>query len=120
MSKVATITAWDAGLYDQKHDFVFKFGEDVVQLLAPRAGERILDLGCGTGHLTHVIAASGAEVTGIDSSPEMIARAKNAFPDVHFEVRNAVDFMFDEPFDAIFSNAVLHWVTEKEAATKAI
>ncbi len=57
-------TTWNATLYDDKHDFVFKFGEDVVKLLAPQNGERILDIGCGTGYLTHLIAQAGARVTG--------------------------------------------------------
>jgi hypothetical protein len=61
-------TKWNAHLYDDKHNFVFKFGEDVVQLLNPRKGERILDLGCGTGYLTHLIAQAGARVIGIDKS----------------------------------------------------
>lgn len=113
-------TKWNAGLYDQKHDFVYKFGEDVVQLLAPAAGERILDLGCGTGHLTNVIAASGATVIGIDSSAEMVVKAKKTYPSILFEVKDATSFQFDVPFDAIFSNAVLHWVTEKNAAVRCI
>ena len=64
---------WNANLYDAKHDFVWKYGSDVVSLLAPQPGERILDLGCGTGHLTAQIAESGAQVVGVDCSAEMIA-----------------------------------------------
>ncbi len=109
-------TKWNAGLYDTKHDFVFKYGEDLVDVLQPQAGERILDLGCGTGHLTNIIASSGATIIGIDSSLEMIAQAKAAYPSIEFLVRNAADFFFDDSFDAIFSNAVLHWVSEKEKA----
>ena len=109
-------TKWNARLYDDKHNFVFKFGEDVVQLLNPGQGERILDLGCGTGYLTHVIAQAGARVIGIDKSQSMIERAQAAYPDLDFRVMPATDFHFDTPFDAVFSNAVLHWVLEKEAA----
>ncbi|HEY4110057.1 class I SAM-dependent methyltransferase [Puia sp.] len=109
-------TKWNAGLYDDKHNFVFKFGEDVVQLLAPQQGERILDLGCGTGYLTNLIAQAGARVIGIDHSASMIGRAAAAYPDLDFRVLSATSFHFDTPFDAVFSNATLHWVLDKEQA----
>jgi len=109
-------TNWNARLYNDKHSFVFKYGEDVVQQLAPQQGERILDLGCGTGYLTNLIAQAGARVVGIDKSASMIERARAAYPDLDFQVRTATDFHFDTPFDAIFSNATLHWVLDKEAA----
>jgi trans-aconitate methyltransferase len=107
---------WNSSLYDQKHSFVFKYGEEVLALLNPQRGERILDVGCGTGHLTKLIAEAGAEVVGIDNSPEMIEAARAASPDINFVVADAADFSFTEPFDAIFSNAALHWVTEAEQA----
>jgi trans-aconitate methyltransferase len=109
-------TKWDADLYQDKHDFVFKYGEDLVDLLDPKPGERILDLGCGTGYLTHLITTAGARTIGIDNSPEMIEKAKKEYPGIDFEVLSATDFHFPEPFDAIFSNAVLHWVLEKQKA----
>jgi len=107
---------WDSELYNQKHAFVFKYGEDLLALLDPRPGERVLDVGCGAGQLTAQIAAAGAEVTGLDSSPEMIATARRAYPDIPFVMADASDFSFDEPFDAIFSNAALHWVERAEEA----
>lgn len=107
---------WDTALYDDKYDFVFKYGEDLVTVLNPQPGERILDLGCGTGYLTHFISQSGAEVSGIDNSAEMIIKAKKKYPDLQFRVVSAAEFSFDNPFDAIFSNAALHWVLEKEKA----
>jgi trans-aconitate methyltransferase len=113
-------TKWDADLYDDKHAFVWKYGASLVDLLAPGAGERILDLGCGTGHLTARIAELGAEVVGIDSSPEMIEEARRLFPDIRFEVADARDFGFDQPFDAVFSNAVLHWVKPPEQAVACV
>ncbi len=81
--------AWDAKLYNAKHDFVWKYGSDVVSLLDPQAGERILDLGCGTGHLTAQIAQSGARVTGVDRSAEMVDAARGAYPSLKFEVADA-------------------------------
>jgi trans-aconitate 2-methyltransferase len=119
MTSVNDIT-WNAKLYDDKHSFVTKYGEDVVQLLAPQQGERVLDLGCGTGHLTHLIAQAGARVVGIDSSEAMIQRAQAAYPDLDFRVMSATDISFDTPFDAVFSNAVLHWVLDKEKAVDHI
>ncbi len=111
---------WDAGLYDDRHSFVWKHGATLVDLLAPQAGERILDLGCGTGHLTARIAEAGAQVVGIDSSAEMIAEARRGFPGLCFEVADARDFDLGEPFDAVFSNAVLHWVKPPERAVACI
>src|SRR5579872_5464064 len=113
-------TKWNASLYDDKHNFVFKFGEDVVRLLSPRSGERILDLGCGTGYLTNIIARAGSRVIGIDKSPAMIERANAAYPDLDFRIMSATDLHFDTPFDAVFSNAVLHWVLDKETAVDNI
>ena len=107
---------WNSSLYDEKHSFVFKYGEEVLALLNPQHGERILDVGCGTGHLTKLIAEAGAEVVGIDNSLEMVEAARAAYPDIEFVVADAADFSFTEPFDAVFSNAALHWVTEAEQA----
>jgi trans-aconitate methyltransferase len=107
---------WDSSFYDDKHAFVTKYGEGLLELLAPKAGERILDVGCGTGHLTSQIAKTGAAVTGFDSSAEMIAAARAAYPSLHFVVADAADFSFDQPFDAVFSNAALHWVHRAEEA----
>jgi len=104
----------NANLYDDNYSFVFKYGEDLINLLSPKKGERILDLGCGTGHLTDLIAKSGAEVTGIDKSPEMIYEAKNHYPNIKFGVEDACDFNFSNQFDAVFSNAVLHWIKDPE------
>lgn len=120
MSTANTNMRWNSNLYDNKHDFVFRYGEELVELLAPKATEKILDLGCGTGYLTNVIAQSGAEVIGLDSSPEMISKAAGEYPNLDFRVLPATDFHFENYFDAIFSNAVLHWVTEKELAVRCM
>ncbi|HEX9514219.1 MAG TPA: methyltransferase domain-containing protein [Puia sp.] len=115
-----THTQWNAHLYDDKHGFVSKYGEDLVDLLNPQQGERILDLGCGTGYLANYIAQTGARITGIDNATAMIERAKAAYPDLDFQVLSATDFHFDKPFDAIFSNAALHWVLDKDSAIDCI
>jgi trans-aconitate methyltransferase len=99
---------------------VWKYGASVIELLAPRAGERILDLGCGTGHLTAEIAARGAEVVGIDRSRDMIEQARKLYPDLRFEIADATGFQFDEPFDAVFSNAVIHWIRDQDALLSSV
>jgi trans-aconitate methyltransferase len=111
---------WDASAYDSKHSFVWKYGKEVLELLSPREGERILDLGCGTGHLTSQIAASGATVIGLDKSPAMIERARTLYPDLRFEAADATSFRFDEPFDAVFSNAAIHWMKDQDGVADSI
>lgn len=115
-----TADHWDPSLYDRKHAFVFEYGEDLLSLLNPRPGERILDVGCGTGHLTNKIAASGAKVVGLDNSPNMIETARGEYPDIEFILADATNFSFPTPFDAVFSNAALHWITEAEAVVECI
>src|SRR6516164_4424283 len=111
---------WNATLYDEKHSFVWKLAAGVLELLEPRAGERILDLGCGTGHLTAKIAEAGACVVGVDRSVEMIGQAREQYPALRFEVMDARELSFDEPFDAVFSNATLHWIHEPELVIRGI
>ncbi len=107
---------WNPKLYTDKHAFVYEYGSDLIQLLKPQKHERILDLGCGSGQLTEAINKLAHEVIGIDKSPEMIADAKKSYPTLHFQVSDAANFEFKQPFDAIFSNATLHWVLDYKAA----
>ena len=111
---------WNAELYDDKHSFVWKLGSSVVELLAPQPGERVLDLGCGTGQLTAQIAQSGATVVGLDNSPAMIEEARRQYPQLEFREADAHDFDVAEPFDAVFSNAALHWITEPARVVECI
>jgi trans-aconitate methyltransferase len=112
--------SWDAKLYNDKHAFVWEKAKGLLDLLAPQPGESILDLGCGTGHLTAEIAASGARVTGIDRSAEMIAEAKAKYPAIEFQVVDATQLKFDQQFDAVFSNAALHWILDAENVVAGI
>jgi len=111
---------WNTELYDQKHEFVSKYGKELFQLLAPKEGESILDIGCGTGDLTNEISKAGAQVIGIDNSEEMIRKARIKYPQLQFLIKSADDFSFNNKFDALFSNAALHWVLEKEKAISCI
>lgn len=113
----ANPNAWNADLYTQKHAFVFQYGADLLNRLDPQPGERILDLGCGTGELTQKIADAGAAVIGADASAEMVGKARRAFPGVDFRVMDARSLAFGEPFDAVFTNATLHWISEADQPT---
>jgi SAM-dependent methyltransferase len=116
----STDKRWDASRYDAGYSFVWKHGAGVIELLAPLAGEHILDVGCGTGHLTAQIAASGAQVVGIDRSDEMIATARRNYPALRFEVADAERFRFPEVFDAVFSNAAIHWMKDQRGVASSI
>ncbi len=111
---------WNAALYDQKHAFVFEYGRGLLALLEPQEGEKILDLGCGTGHLARQMAEAGAQVVGLDSSPQMVEQARRAYPDIEFLMADARDFSFPYQFDAVFSNATLHWIPEAERVVACI
>ena len=111
---------WDASLYDVKHSFVSKYGNNLVELLAPRAGERILDLGCGTGDLAHTLYEFGVEVVGVDKSENMVKQAINKYPHIPFMVQDATNLVYHDEFDAVFSNATLHWVQPPIEAVKGI
>lgn len=113
-------TNWNPRLYNDKHAFVYNYGEAVIELLQPKSYERILDLGCGSGQLTSKLHELAQEVIGIDKSPEMIADAKSKFPTIPFKVGDAANFRFSKKFDAIFSNATLHWVTAHHAAIQCM
>lgn len=112
--------AWNPELYQSRHSFVWQYGRDLLALLGPKPGERILDVGCGTGQLTTEIARSGADVVGIDSSAEMIASARRNYSDLRFEVADATALPFVGEFDAVISNAALHWVRDQQAAIASI
>ncbi len=103
---------WDAELYESKHSFVSNLAVDLLELLNPQIGENILDLGCGTGHLTYKITTRGAKVVGIDNAPTMIEEAHRCYPDIKFLVGDGVNIELKETFDAVFSNAALHWIKE--------
>jgi len=111
---------WNAGFYDAKHAFVWQKAKGVVALLAANSGERILDLGCGTGTLTQELAACGAQVVGVDHSPEMIYEARKKFPQLRFELCDARSLSFSGSFDAVFSNAALHWIPEADLVIQGV
>ena len=119
LSQPATSTSkWDAADYARVGAFVAELGGAALDLLDPRPGERILDVGCGEGTLTRKIIERGATVLGIDNSPEMVEAARANGIDAL--LLDAADMQFFAEFDAAFSNATLHWVLAKEQAARAI
>lgn len=115
-----SIQVWQTDLYDSKLDYVSELGKGVVELLNPKSGEKILDLGCGTGDLAHLISRSGAVVIGMDLSTQMIEAAKGKFPEINFYVGNAENFKLFEQVDAVFSNAALHWMKNPREVIKCV
>jgi trans-aconitate methyltransferase len=111
---------WDAELYEARHSFVWHYGEELISILDPKPGERILDIGCGPGHLTHKIAEVGAHVIGLDASPEMVALARQNYPRLQFVLQDAAKMRFDSEFDAVFSNAALHWMMDASEVARGI
>ena len=109
-----TEQGWDSESYDDDHDFVYEYGGDVLELLEPQPNERILDLGCGTGHLTAEIANRAESVVGIDAAGEMVEQAQQRYPDLDFRQADAREFESESEFDAVFSNAALHWIPDED------
>ncbi|WP_066190012.1 class I SAM-dependent methyltransferase [Gracilibacillus timonensis] len=111
---------WNADLYDGNHAFVSQYGESVMDLLAPKKGEKILDAGCGTGDLANQLHQRGAHVIGIDQSQNMIQQAQHKYPDITFEVQDMLTLAYHDTFDAVFSNATLHWIKQPRQALQSI
>lgn len=109
---------WNAAQYAENGRFVADLATDVLSLLAPGPGERILDLGCGDGALTERIAASGAVVTACDRAPNMLAAASARGLKTVLADMKALPFHAD--FDAVFSNAALHWTREQSAVLAGV
>ena len=105
---------WDPQAYEKDGAYVHGLAGGVLEWLAVRPGERILDLGCGDGQLTGRIAATGASVVGVDASPQMAAAARSR--GISVVEANAESLPFQAAaFDAVFSNAALHWVRDQDA-----
>ena len=101
---------WNAGKYAEGFSFVYKYGHDVLNLIDAPEGSSVIDLGCGTGILTNALSERGYNVIGIDASDDMLAQARANFPAISFIHADAADFMVNAPVNAVFSNAVLHWI----------
>jgi len=111
---------WNTELYEARHAFVWQMGQGILDLLQPRPGERILDVGCGTGQLAERIAQAGADVLGFDASPDMIGQARQNYPNLKFALGDAAALAFEAEFDAVFSNAALHWIIDQSGVASGI
>lgn len=109
---------WSAERYVRDAGFVASLGAGVAEWLAPKPGERILDLGCGDGALTLDIAAAGAEVVGVDASADMVEAARARGLEAHRV--DGEHLAFDGEFDAVFSNAALHWMPGADAVASGV
>jgi SAM-dependent methyltransferase len=109
---------WLAQRYAENAAFVPALGMPVLELLRPQPGERILDLGCGDGVLSAKIAAAGARVVAVDAGPDMVAAARSRGLDAR--VMDGQKLAFDRAFDAVFSNAALHWMGDQEAVLAGV
>jgi len=117
-TKHKEINQWNPDSYNQHTAFVSELALPVIDLLAPQPGELILDAGCGEGTLAREIRRRGAEVIGIDTSAEMVAAARAN--GIEAQVASVTDLPFVNTFDAVFSNAMLHWVKDAEGAVTQI
>ena len=107
-----TKQTWDPGSYARNARFVSDLGAPVVDLLAPQPGERILDLGCGDGALTAKLVALGCCVIGVDASAAQVETARRIGLDARVGDGNRLNF--DAEFDAVFSNAAIHWMNRPD------
>lgn len=115
---MSSSTSWNPQTYSQNARFVSDLGEPLLQLLDPRANERILDLGCGDGALTEKIAAHGSFVIGVDASVAQVLAAQQC--GLLVAVMDGQRLSFKPRFDAVFSNAALHWMREPEKVIEGV
>ncbi len=109
---------WNAEAYARNAAFVPALGRAALALLAPQPGERILDLGCGDGTLTRELAATGARAIGVDASPQLVAAARTRGIDARLGDGCALEV--EDEFDAVFSNAALHWMNDQDAVLAGV
>jgi SAM-dependent methyltransferase len=110
---------WDPQTYGKNGAFVHGMAGGVVEWLAAQPGERILDLGCGDGQLSARLVAAGAVVRGVDASAQMAAAARER--GIVADEANAEALPYeDASFDAVFSNAALHWVRDQDAMMREV
>jgi SAM-dependent methyltransferase len=118
MEQRAVWQRWEPQRYATDARYVAELGAPVLELLAPKPGERILDLGCGDGALAEKLVQAGASVVGVDASEEM-ARAARA-RGIDARTVSAYELPFEREFDAVFSNAALHWMLDADAAISRV
>lgn len=111
---------WDSDNYTDNFQFVHKYGEELINFLTVPEGSFVVDLGCGNGVLTQALSEKGFRTLGIDASETMLEKAKNLHPELHFKLDDACEFRLDEKADAVFSNAVFHWIDNHDSLIENI
>lgn len=101
---------WDAKKYTSNFSFVHQYGSGAMELLDFSEIRSVIDLGCGNGALTKKLHDKGLSVIGIDASEDLLRIARADYPDIPFICADAADFRLEQPADAVFSNAVFHWI----------
>lgn len=120
------MSGWDAQGYDRSFSFVTSYGAALLDLLDVQPGERVLDVGCGTGHQAAELAARGADVVGIDADAAMLDVARAEHPEVSFHRVDAQDraamtaVVPTDGYDAVLSNAALHWMPRQDDVVAAL
>ena len=109
---------WNAEDYATHASFVAQLNDEVLKDLSPRRNEKILDLGCGNGQLTEALIHLGCDVTGIDSSPGLIDVARSR--GLRVQLGDAQNLEFDNTFDAVFSNAAMHWMPRQDEIARRV
>ncbi len=112
--KTEETNKWNPQEYNKHTSFVSALALPVVDLLAPKDGEKILDAGCGDGTLAVEIEKRGAKVIGVDMSSEMIEACRNRGVEAY--ISSVTELKYENEFDAVFSNAMLHWVLDAKTA----
>jgi len=110
--------SWDPDQYARHARFVSDLGGPVVDLLDPKPGEQVLDLGCGDGTLTERLITAGCQVVAVDTSPEQVWAALERGLDAR--IVDATQLQFDSVFDAVFSNAALHWISDADSVITGV
>lgn len=111
---------WDSENYTNHFQFVHKYGEELLDFITAPKGSLAVDLGCGNGAITQKLSEKGYKTLGIDSSKEMIEKAKALHPSLNFQLDNAYEFRLKEKADVIFSNAVFHWIDNHDKLVENI
>lgn len=105
---------WDANKYTKDFSFVHKYGNDLIQMIDIREKMSVLDLGCGNGALTKKLCDMGLNAIGLDSSEDLLKIARELYPNIKFIKADATDFSLKTKMDAVFSNAVFHWIDKRK------
>lgn len=112
---------WDAATYDRVSDPQVAMAQRVLERLDLTQGERVLDAGCGSGRVTELLLERGAEVVAADQSASMVEAARERLKGrARVMQADLAEIELDEPVDAVFSNAVFHWVPDHDRLFAAL